>query len=111
MSNPELNSNILRVEYSLYSETTVSDLNSKSRVEYSACVSVTTARARMNGMVYDALIAWLNVNVGDWQESHTVARWEMLFYLHSVRHAHLMAIAMSAVVLQVYTKDGEGTWT
>jgi hypothetical protein len=109
MSNSK--SNILRVEYGLYSETTVSDLNSKSRVEYSTCVRVTTAHTRMNGMVYDALIAWLNANVGDWQESHTVAGWEMLFYLHSARHAHLMAITFSNVVQQVYTKDGEGTWT
>jgi hypothetical protein len=98
-------------KYSLYSETTVSDLNSKSRIEYTACVRVTTARARMNGMVYDALIAWLNANVGDWQESHTVAGWEMLFYLHSVRHAHLMAITFSNVVRQVYTKDLDHIWT
>jgi hypothetical protein len=91
--------------------------NSRLRVEYSACVRVGTPRihVQMDWMDYYRIFTWLNANVGEgptnWQECSTLDGTEILIYLHSARHATLMAIGMSEVVLQVYTKDLQGTWT
>jgi hypothetical protein len=87
-------------------------LNSNLAVEYSACVRVGTGwRRPWYTRDYDGLVAWLNVNVSVWQECSTKNGAETLFYLHSARRAHLMAIMFSDLVQQVYTKDLKGTWT
>lgn len=81
-------------------------LNKRLRVEYSVCLRVSKVT---DWICLEGLIAWLNA--GDWRESRTDDGADILIYLHCAKRAHLMAIALSQVVLRVYTKDGDGVWS